>query len=63
MSGKNNSDDGLKPELTAESVVRMIDVAIWKSERRIYAQVIKAILANNQKILEQLREAGVLNQE
>ena len=59
----NNSDNSPKPELTTETVARMIDVAIWESERRIYAKVIKAIVANNQKILEQLTEVGVINQE
>jgi hypothetical protein len=56
-------DNDIKPELTTESVSRMIDIAIWKSETRILERVKKAILANNQRILEQLREAGILNQE
>lgn len=56
-------DDRFKSELTKEDISRMIDIAIWKSETRILAKVKKAILANNQSILEQLTEAGVINQE
>ena len=58
----NGKPDG-KPELTREEVARMIDIAIWKAESRILEKVKKAILANNQRILEQLTEAGVINQE
>jgi len=58
-----SEEDKPEPELTTESISRMIDVAVWKSETRILRKVIKAILANNQRILEQLTEAGMINQE
>jgi hypothetical protein len=41
----------------------MMDIAIWKSETRVLKRVTRAILANNRRILEQLEEAGVINQE
>jgi hypothetical protein len=61
----NEQADGkrFKPELTKEDISRMIDVAIWESETRILKKVTKAILANNQRILDQLTEAGIVNQE
>jgi hypothetical protein len=63
MGNLNDDNDSPKPELTTESVSRMIDIAIWKAETRILKRVVKAMLANNQRILEQLTEAGVINQE
>ena len=59
---RGSSADDRQP-LTEEYVARMIDIAIWQSETRVLARVKKAILANNQKISEQLTEAGVFSQE
>jgi hypothetical protein len=56
-------NDKAKSGLPKEDIAKMIDIAIWKSEKRILGKVIKAISANNQRILEQLTEAGVINQE
>ncbi|MBV6341481.1 hypothetical protein [Candidatus Magnetobacterium casense] len=63
MPSLNNGGDGLKSELTKEEIARMIDIALWKAETRILKKVVKVILANNQKVLEQLTELGVINQE
>ena len=52
-----------KHEVTEEYIAKMIDIAIYKFEIRFGRRVKDAILANNQRILEQLIEAGVINRE
>jgi len=56
-------NDKAKSGLTKEDIAKMIDIAIWKSETRILKRVVQAVLTNNQRILEQLTEAGVINQK
>jgi len=56
-------EEATTPKLTIPLVQGMIKDAVYESEMKVLARVKDVILANNEKITEQLQEAGVFNQE